>query len=437
MSDIRVRFCVNPGIIVNGEVDLTTLAGATWFELPKEKTSVSRTLEPKRGDATPSTCGPLTGAPRFEGWTGSDSVKRQAIGGSIDFEMPIVGPGSGQTWDDCPITPILDSTYADAGDPTRASDTVTGVSTTELNPATEADWKVGDIGIATVSGVDYPFRVHDRVAVSGNLKIMPGLDTTVGANTPVRLTRVFYLWPGSEGDDLVVEVHEEGTLWIGCFVRLGAHSFRRGADGRLLLKGQLVVGHWHPDHSNRESYCDGDCACPTGAPAMLQNVKPRISSAYCGDGGTLGAAPWVAAAMTVQIKPRAGMTIKVNTSIDVRDTASQLVPVCETAVGSDATIEVELPLCEVDDQFDNDTNTHAKRPGAIFAGPSAAGRGVVFWFGGLQINALPKDLVRGKSKGEQTLKFMVDNACGAKTAPAYGSVANGANAAFAIALVDI
>ena len=95
MSDIRVRFTTNPGIIVNGEVDLTTLAGSTWFELPKEKTSVSRTLEPKRGDTTPSTCGPLTGAARFEGWTGSDSVKRQAIGGTIDFEMPIIGPGSG------------------------------------------------------------------------------------------------------------------------------------------------------------------------------------------------------------------------------------------------------------------------------------------------------------------------------------------------------
>lgn len=442
----RIEVAPNTGAsgLISATTGVTVLgdapAAANRFEVIYEPGTASRTIEPLRG-AAPKDCSGFEGAGTFGHYTESGTPKVLA-GGAVEWEQELVFPGAGGDWEDVALLHVLRSRMADALVPDRATDTLTGVSTTRVKPANPGDWDVGSVGVCTLNGSDYPFYVTGRQAGGGggdhDLSLMPGLPSIVDAATAVRLAQRLYWQSGAEGDELVVWVHEEETLWVGTVCRLATISGRIADDGRLMIKNRLEVGQWTADHSNTDPYCDdGPCTCPTGAAALAENIKARISSAYCGTGGTLTSAPWISASIADLVLK--DFTFEVTWATQVAKGRDRRVGIRDIRSTS-CTTKLTAVLVEghAVTTFDLDPFKRGKRPGVLCIGPAGNGAGLVLIFPGLKLDKLPDDMAATEAGAEQTLSWISGGACLADASPSDGVAAAGVNAGgFMVGLVAV
>ena len=397
----------SPGQLVSGTnvPDIATILSNTKYALRADRTPTDvgpgRSVAPVSGNKGRSGRGAGRGMVAQDYYEIS-GTRYPKVGGTFDLEMEICQPGSGVAWSTTPAWHILRSRYA-LDTPALASDTITGVSGIRVTPATPADWETGDIAVCRLNGHDYAFQVTGR---NGNdLLINPGLPSTVGAGTAVRLCHRLYVKPGSEGATFSIIDHGMSTLWLGTHCRLGTHSFKVDPkSGRLILVAQIVVGAWVPSHSNAAPYTALG-AHAAGGPAKLVDIQWRVNADYQGAGGGLGVAPWNNAAIT-GLEPE-GLEVAVDVATETVAGAHLPTGVCAIKTG-DISATWTVPVCGYASTFDADPMNSATRTHAVTAGPmDSAGKGVVLFMGSAQVDAdtVPDAVELTLTRDKQSLRF--------------------------------
>lgn len=384
--------------------DIATIMAATKYALRAERTPTDvgpgRSIAPVSGNKGRSGRG--AGRPMVkQDYYLIGSTKYVKAAGTFDIEMQVCQPGASAAWSTTAAWHILRSRYA-LDTPALTNDTVTGVSGVRLTPATPASWETGDIAVVRLNGHDYAFQVTGRTG--NDILINPGLPSTVGSGTVVRLCHRLYVKPGSEGDTFTIIDHGLSTLWLGTHCRLGNHSFKVDPkSGNLILVAQIIVGAWVQNHSAVAPYTALG-AHPAGGPATFTDLQWRVSG-YQGSGGALTTAPWSSAALT-------GLTLEsLEIAVDVMSetVAGAHLPtgVCRIATG-DINATLTVGVCSYASTFNNDPMNGAVRTHAVTAGPmDTAGKGVVFFMGSAQVDAdtIPDVVELTPPRDKQTLKF--------------------------------
>ena len=279
------------------------------------------------------------------------------------------------------------------------------------------------------------FRVTGRD--SNDLRIHPGLPSTVPASTPVGLARQLYYKPGAEGSSIALWWHQEQTLWVATGCRLSMIGARRSSaeDGRLIVKLRCDVGQWVPDHGNADPYYDlNPCNCASGEPATFNPFMPIISSEYCGIGGGVGAAPVSFPRLTTDPNPMT-FALEVAFTTQVRRGHAVRSSVCKIR-SSDADGTTTIDLCDRVDLLDNDPGNGASRAMIVCAGPLAQTSGVIFWLGGQELDAIPEDTPNGDVVEEPKWVWKLGEWHGDDVSGASSTYRAGVNRVFAIGLIE-
>lgn len=388
--------------------DIATIMSNTKYALRPER--VPTDMGPKRGISSKSGGKGRMGRGAGMGAVAQDyfligSDRHPKLPGNFAFEMEICQPGSGVAWSTTPVWHILRSRYA-LDTAAITSDTVTGVSTIRLTPATPASWQTGDLGVCRLNARDYAFQVTGRTG--NDILINPGLPSVVAGGTTVRLCHRLYVKPGSEGQTFTIIDHGVGILWLGTHCRLGSHSFKMDpGNGRLILAGDITVGCWVRNHAAANPYTALG-ASPVGGPALMGNLEWRIDDDYYGpdSGGGLTVAPWSAA--SIEAFDHESLEITIDAPLEVVASGRDPTGVCAIK-GGDMNAAWMAPMCTYDSQFNADPGREALRTHAVCAGPMVgAGTGVVFFMGSAQVDpaTVPDATEPTTTREKQTLKFL-------------------------------
>lgn len=420
-----------------GVPDIGAAVDGGWVPIEFEDASPEPTKDPQRGEGVSGGCSPYKGAQSFQ--TYNDGVNNiPIVPGEYSIEVVAQGPGTGGDWTDTALWTMLRSRFADAGEAVAgaagASDLVTGVSATRITPTTPVRFRVGDLGVVpSLNGRPEPFRVVDHDGTDAF--ISPGLPAILGVGTTVRLARSLYYLPGSEGPSIGLRLDGTGTRWFALGCRIKAISGRRDNGGRLILGLTFDVAQWIADHANADPSC-ADCDCLAGAVAHLTNVNPAFSDDYCGAGGGFTTAPHVAARIAgIELED---FSFEMALTTARRPSFGRPTGTCEWAA-SDAVIDISTKLCGRSAAFDADPGNGsatgpAKRQLIQATSPCAEATGVILWYGGVQVDSLPNDPVRGDAYWEQTISWKLDGYCG-DVLGAVGGNASNTNTAFNIGFV--
>lgn len=328
------------------------------------------------------------------------SVRYANASGSMEVELELCQPGAG-VWTSQAIWHLLRSAYA-LDTPARTNDTIVGVSTTRHTPTNPGDWQTGDLAATTEGGAVYPFRVTGRAG--NDLLVSPGTNGTTG--TSARLAHRLYMRPGSEGSSLCIFDHQDSTLWIGAGSRLGNHSFRRGGDGRLLMRATILVGRWYSVHASTDPY-QSMGAQPLGGPAIMLNSKLRVTNDYEGQGGGLTTAPQYAAALSgLNLE---GFELTIERTFEIRNGIHNPTGFCGIDFG-ESTVTLRTDLCDYSASLNEDLYRGPGVRHLSFASSEvAAGTGVMFW-SPAQINSIPDVLEPGEVRQKQALQWILSSA---------------------------
>lgn len=121
--------------------------------------------------------------------------RRHRRTGAITFTIPWYGFGTRTaTPANHPLAMIFGSSMADSDAPTVTSDTVTGISGTQLTPATTGtDYRTGDLIGVNVAGTYEVAGITEATTGPDLLKVSPSLSAVLAGGTAVRSMRTFYL----------------------------------------------------------------------------------------------------------------------------------------------------------------------------------------------------------------------------------------------------
>lgn len=160
----------------------------------------------------------------FPGWpvtTYDDTPQRRHRRvGAITLSIPWFGYGTRTPGPaNHPVHMALSSSMADTDDPTVTSDTVTGVSTTQLTPATTGtDYRTGDLLGMRIGGTYEVAGITEATAAPDLLKVSPALPSTVAGGTAVRSLRSLYLandlGTGTAAERTAQSTHRANSLAI-------------------------------------------------------------------------------------------------------------------------------------------------------------------------------------------------------------------------------